>query len=74
MYPCLSGDITPEVSDAPGASNKGDKTAVDICDLTASHSGTHMRTLTHTQRRAKERDRQIGVYSAHIQDYFYCML
>lgn len=22
LYPCLSGDITPEVSDAPGASNK----------------------------------------------------
>lgn len=41
VYPYLSGDITPEVSDVPGASNKGNKTAVDICDLTASHSGTH---------------------------------
>lgn len=33
-----------------GASNKGDKSAVDVCGLTASHSGT--RTHTEGERQA----------------------
>ena len=58
LQPCLRGDITPEVSDVPGAANKGHKTAADICDPTASHSDTLKHTHAHTQKGETGRDRQ----------------
>ena len=66
LYPCLSGDITLEVSDAPGASNKGDKKRCgymwpDSFTLWHTHTHTHSHkyshTNTHTQgERNKERE------------------
>ena len=65
-----------------GLQTKGIKNAVDICDLTASHSGTHTHTHTHTsthtqththRERGIKRERPTDMYSEYIQDCFYCL-